>query len=110
MRHDALACRLLLARRPGQFAPMHLQTSGFSLCFPLRAQSHMKSVAVVALALLESAQAFQAGAAPMRTVSRAASPAMFKTGDIGARRLQLCHPAHKFSAAARTLCGCSCYP
>merc|ERR1719389_1304351 len=43
----------------------------------------MKSVAVVALALLESAQAFQAGAAPMRTVSRAASPAMFKTGDIG---------------------------
>ena len=55
----------------------------------MRAQSHMKSVAVVALALLESAQAFQAGAAPMRTVSRAASPAMFKTGDIGARRLQL---------------------
>merc|ERR1719296_447074 len=43
----------------------------------------MKSVAVVALALLESAQAFQAGAAPMRTVSRAASPAMFKTGDTG---------------------------
>ena len=70
----------------------------------------MKSVAVVALALLESAQAFQAGAAPMRTVSRAASPAMFKTGDIGACRLQLCHPAHKFSAAARTLGGCSCYP
>ena len=43
----------------------------------------MKSVAVVALALLESAQAFQAGAAAMRTVSRTASPAMFATGDIG---------------------------
>ena len=43
-------------------------------------------------------------------IAERASPAMFKTGDIGPRRLQLCHPAHKFSAAARTLCGCSCYP
>jgi light-harvesting complex I chlorophyll a/b binding protein 1 len=43
----------------------------------------MKSAAVVALALLESAQAFQAAASPMRTVSRAAAPAMFAEGDIG---------------------------
>merc|ERR1719312_361716 len=40
------------------------------------------SLAVVALALLESTSAFQAPAA-MRTVSRAAAPAMFSEGDIG---------------------------
>jgi len=43
----------------------------------------MKSVAVVALALLESAQAFQAPAVAMRSVSRASAPAMFAEGDIG---------------------------
>merc|ERR1719486_1084037 len=43
----------------------------------------MKSVAVVALGLLESAQGFQAGAPAVRAVSRAASPSMFSTGDIG---------------------------
>jgi len=42
----------------------------------------MKSVAITALALLDSAQAFQVGAAA-RTVSRTASPVMFKPGDIG---------------------------
>jgi len=42
----------------------------------------MQSAAVVALALLESVQAFQAPAA-MRTVSRAAAPAMFSEGDLG---------------------------
>ena len=31
MRHDALACTVLLARRPGQLAPVHLQTTGSSL-------------------------------------------------------------------------------
>merc|ERR1719313_1417677 len=43
----------------------------------------MKSAAVVAIALLESAQAFQAPAMPVRTVSRASAPAMFAEGDIG---------------------------
>ena len=42
----------------------------------------MQSVAVVALALLESVQAFQAPAAAMRSVSRA-SATMFSEGDIG---------------------------
>jgi len=42
------------------------------------------SVAVVALALLESVQAFQAPASLSRTVSqRAVSPQMFKEGDTG---------------------------
>ena len=92
---------------PGPFCNLHEETTCVSLCLCL-AQSHMKSVAVVALALLESAQAFQAGAAAMRTVSRTASPAMFATGDIGA---PLALPrAHKFAAAARTPYGCSCYP
>merc|ERR1719193_2216545 len=43
----------------------------------------MKSAAVVAVALLESAQAFQAPALPVRTVSRASAPGMFAEGDIG---------------------------
>merc|ERR1719197_1342840 len=43
----------------------------------------MKSAAVVAIALLENAQAFQAPAMPVRTVSRASAPAMFQEGDIG---------------------------
>merc|ERR1719183_154423 len=42
----------------------------------------MQSAAVVALALLESVQAFQAPAAAMRSVSRA-SATMFSEGDIG---------------------------
>ena len=42
----------------------------------------MQSAAVVALALLESASAFQAPAAAMRSVSRA-STSMFSEGDIG---------------------------
>merc|ERR1712060_55072 len=42
------------------------------------------SVAVVALALLESVQAFQAPASLSRTVAqKAASPQMFSEGDIG---------------------------
>merc|ERR1712127_249873 len=44
--------------------------------------SVMQSAAVVALALLESVQAFQAPAAAMRSVSRA-SASMFSEGDIG---------------------------
>merc|ERR1719197_1451232 len=43
----------------------------------------MKSAAVVAIALLENAQAFQAPAMPVRTVSRASAPGMFAEGDIG---------------------------
>merc|ERR1712094_23863 len=39
--------------------------------------------AVVALALLESVQAFQAPVSAMRSVSRASAPAMFSEGDIG---------------------------
>ena len=104
MRQDARQCILQLSR-PGPFCNLHENL--LSVCF-CRAQSHMKSVAVVALALLESAQAFQAGAAAMRTVSRTASPAMFATGDIGAP--PALPPAHKFAAAARTPYGCSCYP
>ena len=42
----------------------------------------MQSAAVVALALLESASAFQAPAAAMRSVSRA-SATMFSEGDLG---------------------------
>ena len=106
------ACVHTAARQtPGPVCTVALANNLLQLLLPLRAQSHMKSVAVVALALLESAQAFQAGAAPMRTVSRAASPAMFKTGDTGACRLQLCHSAHvQVFRCARTPCGCSCYP
>merc|ERR1712127_763819 len=44
--------------------------------------SVMQSAAVVALALLESVQAFQAPAAAMRSLSRA-SASMFSEGDIG---------------------------
>merc|ERR1719373_902023 len=43
----------------------------------------MKSAAVVALALLESAQGLQVGAAGVRAVSRASAPAMFAEGSIG---------------------------
>merc|ERR1719440_1554139 len=43
----------------------------------------LAAAAVVALALLESVQAFQAPAAAMRSVSRA-SATMFSEGDIGA--------------------------
>jgi len=43
----------------------------------------MKSAAVVALAMLESVQAFQAPAAMSRSVSQASSPTMFGAGDIG---------------------------
>merc|ERR1712182_76135 len=43
----------------------------------------MQTSAVVALALLESVQAFQAPVSAMRSVSRAAAPAMFSEGDIG---------------------------
>merc|ERR550532_2970750 len=41
------------------------------------------SVSVVALALLESVQAFQAPALASRSVSKAAAPSMFSEGDIG---------------------------
>jgi len=43
----------------------------------------MKSAAVVALAMLDSVQAFQAPAAMSRSVSQASSPTMFGAGDIG---------------------------
>merc|ERR1712088_441650 len=43
----------------------------------------MQSVAVVALALLESVSAFQAPALASKAVHKAASPTMFSEGDIG---------------------------
>merc|ERR1712125_281185 len=43
----------------------------------------MQSVAVVALALLESVSAFQAPALASKAVQKAASPTMFSEGDIG---------------------------
>merc|ERR1712228_309034 len=43
----------------------------------------MQSVAVVALALLESVSAFQAPALASKAVRKAASPTMFSEGDIG---------------------------
>merc|ERR1719499_2543598 len=43
----------------------------------------MKSAAVVALALLESAQGLQVGAAPMRSAVRSSPVSMFAPGDIG---------------------------
>eukprot|EP00316_Scyphosphaera_apsteinii_P010275 CAMPEP_0119308120 /NCGR_PEP_ID=MMETSP1333-20130426/8561_1 /TAXON_ID=418940 /ORGANISM="Scyphosphaera apsteinii, Strain RCC1455" /LENGTH=76 /DNA_ID=CAMNT_0007311817 /DNA_START=55 /DNA_END=281 /DNA_ORIENTATION=+ len=43
----------------------------------------MQSVAVVALALLESVSAFQAPALASKAVRKAASPTMFSEGDLG---------------------------
>merc|ERR1712060_426913 len=43
----------------------------------------MQSVAVVALALLESVSAFQAPALASKAVQKASSPTMFSEGDIG---------------------------
>mmetsp|Transcript_12227 Transcript_12227/g.20618 ORF Transcript_12227/g.20618 Transcript_12227/m.20618 type:complete len:215 (+) Transcript_12227:59-703(+) len=43
----------------------------------------MQSVAVVALALLESVSAFQAPALASKAVHKAASPSMFSEGDLG---------------------------
>jgi len=43
----------------------------------------MQSIAVVALALLETVNAFQSPALGFRSVSKAASPQMFSEGDVG---------------------------
>merc|ERR1712087_1107 len=45
--------------------------------------ANMQSVAVVALALLESVSAFQAPALSSQAVRKAASPTMFSEGDLG---------------------------
>jgi len=54
-----------------------------SLPFNFSSPETMQSVAVVALALLESVSAFQAPALASKAVRKASSPTMFSEGDLG---------------------------